>query len=126
MKQLIILSMLFTLASCQKEDIIDIIQIAEPEICENVFYQYEYEITLVDVTIDWPTNNCLPALPEEGEYNYVYSIKPYYLPNDDGNLFIYTGEDLYWIFTDKYWDEQMFSVWTTMEIDETDLIVKQN
>ena len=106
MKHLFIgLCLTLAFTSCQKEEL----EIIESEIvdsstedCINILYQYNYEVQLVDWTLeDWPTNQCYPLLPTSSDYDYVYIVKPWYVPSANGGSFDYVGDELYYLFDNR-------------------------
>jgi hypothetical protein len=104
MKQ-ILLGLCLTLAftSCQKEEL-EIIQTEQLQ-CTNIIYQYDFEVELVDYNVAWPSNQCYPLLPVSSDYNYVYIVKPRYVPDSNGQITQYIGEDLYYLFDDREFNE---------------------
>lgn len=129
MKYIIIcLGILLSLTSCEKEELEFIcpntgLSIEETESCVNVFYNYEWEATLIDTDIPWPTNTCLPSLPlVNTSYDYVYEVIVGYLPDPTGGIVMIPDDDLYYIFTNK---AITFNGQIMLSYDITDLIVKQ-
>tara|TARA_B100000497_G_C7652964_1_gene392912 strand:- start:796 stop:1155 length:360 start_codon:yes stop_codon:yes gene_type:complete len=99
MKHLFIgLCLTLAFTSCQKEEL----EITEPEQiqCTNIIYQFDTEVELVDYNVAWPTNQCYPLLPTSSDYDYVYIVKPWYVPGANGQP-EYVGDDLYYLFDDR-------------------------
>lgn len=115
MKHLFIgLCLTLAFTSCQKEEL----EITEPEQiqCTNIIYQYDFEVELVDYNVSWPTNQCYPLLPTTSDYNYVYIVKPWYVPGANGQL-DYIGDDLYYLFDDRLInDNQPYAVITVQSL----------
>jgi len=112
----IFLGLCLTLAftSCQKEEL----EITEPEQvqCTNILIQYDFEVKLVDYNIAWPSNQCLPSLPVPSDYNYVYIVRPSYIPGANGQP-EYLGDDLYYLFDDRLInDDQQYVVITVQSL----------
>lgn len=126
MKQLLLgIGLILSLSSCVKEELEPVCPYGSINIssvtCVNDMYVYQYEATITDENITWPTNNCLPALPTSNDYLYVYEVEVYYVPNPNGSIdMIYVDNDPFWLFTNREtFGEQYFS------FDTNDLLVKQ-